>query len=56
MSRTGHANAVLKDAVEVAEWEARWPRRWRWIAGDISIVAFTASTIGILAAFVFHFE
>lgn len=34
---TRHANAVLKDAVEVVEWKARWPRRWRWIAGGISM-------------------
>jgi len=46
MSRTRHANAALKDAIELVEWDARWPRRWRRIAGGISIVAFTASTLG----------
>jgi hypothetical protein len=56
MSRTRHANAALEDAVELAEWEARWPRRWRRIAGGISIVTFTASSLGILAAFVFDSE
>lgn len=52
MSRTRHANAALEDAVEHTQWDARWPRRWRRIAGAVAIVAFTASTIGILAAFV----
>ncbi|WP_255152915.1 hypothetical protein [Halorarius halobius] len=56
MSRTRHANAALEDVVKLVEWEARWPRRWRRIAGGVSIVAFTASTLGILAAFVFDSE
>lgn len=56
MSRTRHANAALEDAIELVEWEARWPRRWRRIAGGVSIMAFTASTLGILAAFVFDSE
>lgn len=56
MSRTRHANAALVDAVELAAWEARWPRRWRRVAGGITIVAFTASTIGILSAFMFNSE
>lgn len=38
MSRTRHANAALEDAVELVEWDARWPRRWRRIAGGVSIV------------------
>lgn len=56
MSRTRYANAVLVDAVDLAEWEARWPRRWRRVAGGISLVAFTASTLGIVSAFVFNSE
>ncbi|MFA9516895.1 hypothetical protein ACERIT_06715 [Halopenitus sp. H-Gu1] len=56
MSRTRHANAALEEAVELTEWEARWPRRWRRIAGGVSVVAFTVSTLGILAAFVFNSE
>ena len=56
MSRTRHANAALAGAVDLAEWEARWPRRWRRAAGGISIVAFTASTLGIISAFAFDSE
>lgn len=46
----------LEETVDPAEWEARWPRRWRRVTGGIAIVAFTASTIGILAASVFDSE
>lgn len=56
MSRTRHANAALEDAVELVEWEARWPRRWRRVAGGVSIAAVAASTLGILAAVVFAAE
>lgn len=56
MSRTRHANAALVDAVDLAEWDARWPRRWRRAAGVVSTVAFTASALGIISAFVFDFE
>ncbi|MFC6862827.1 hypothetical protein ACFQGE_05060 [Halomicroarcula sp. GCM10025817] len=56
MSRTRYANAALADAVDFAEWEARWPRRWRRVAGGISLVAFTVSTLGIISAFVFNSE
>lgn len=56
MSHTRHANAALADAVDLAEWEARWPRRWRRVAGGISIVAFTVSTLGIIFAFAYDSE
>jgi hypothetical protein len=56
MSRTRYANAAIADTVDLAEWEARWPRRWRRVAGGISLVAFTASTLGIVSAFVFNSE
>lgn len=56
MSRTRHANAALEDTVALADWGARWPRRWRRVAGGVSMVAFTFSALGILAAFVFDAE
>ena len=56
MSRTRHANAALTDTADLAEWEARWPRRWRRVAGGVSIMAFTASTIGVISAFAFDSE
>lgn len=56
MSRTRHADAVLEGATESTEWEARWPRRLRRIAGGVSIAAFAASTVGVLSALVFDTE
>lgn len=53
MSRTRSANAALEDTVELVAWEARWPQRWRRIAGGISVLAFTVSTVGIVSAFAF---
>jgi len=56
MSRTRHADAILERATEFAEWEARWPRRWRRVAGGVMIFAFTVSTVGFLAVFGFGLE
>jgi len=56
MSRTRHADAFLEEATEFGEWEARWPRQWRRVAGGVMICAFTASTIGFLAVFAFGLE
>ena len=56
MSRTRHADAILEGATEFAEWEARWPRRWRRVAGGVMICAFTASTVGFVAVFGFGIE
>jgi MFS family permease len=56
MSRTRHADAVLEGATEVVEWEARWPRRWRRVAGAVSVVTFAASAVGFVAAFGFGVE
>ena len=56
MSRTRHANAALNQSVELVEWEARWPRRWRRTGGAVSILAFTISILGLFAAFVFNAE
>lgn len=56
MSRTRHANAALGNAVELVEWEARWPGRLRRAAGAIAIVSFTLSIFGLFAALVFDSE
>jgi len=53
MSRTRHADAFLEEATEFGEWEARWPRQWRRVAGGVMICAFTASTVGFIAVFGF---
>ncbi|MFC6942560.1 hypothetical protein ACFQE8_21770 [Salinirubellus sp. GCM10025818] len=56
MSRTRYADAILEGATEFAEWEARWPRRWRRVAGGVMICAFTASTVGFVSVFGFGIE
>lgn len=56
MSRTRYADAVLEGATDLAEWEARWPRRWRRVAGGVSVGAFAAGTVGIVAVFAFGVE
>jgi MFS family permease len=56
MSRTRHANAALDGALELAAWEARWPREWRRVAAGVSIAAFAVSAVGIVAAFAFGSE
>jgi hypothetical protein len=56
MSRTRHADAALDGTTELAAWEARWPRRWRRVAGGVAVVAFTTSTLGVLAAVLFETE
>lgn len=56
MSRTRNADAILEDSTDIAEWEARWPRRWRRVAGGVAIAAFILSTVGIVSAFVFATE
>jgi hypothetical protein len=56
MSRTRYADAILEGATEFAEWEARWPRRWRRVAGGVMICAFTASTVGFVAVLGFGLE
>ena len=56
MSRTRHADAILEGATGVVEWEARWPRRWRRVAGGVMICAFTVGTVGFVAVFGFGIE
>lgn len=56
MSRTRYVQHLV-DAGDVEfEWEARWPPRWRRVASVVSILAFSGSAIGIIAAFGFGFE
>jgi hypothetical protein len=37
MSRTRHADAALEETTQSAEWEARYPRRWRQVALVVAI-------------------
>jgi len=45
MSRNRYAAAVLTDAEEIAQWEARWPRRWRRVAVGGAVVTSIASPL-----------
>ena len=56
MSRNRHAAAVLTDAEEIAQWEARWPRRWRRIAVGGAIVTGVAGLAGLVAQFAFDVD
>lgn len=48
MSRTRHADAALAGATDLAEWEARWPRRLR--RAGVGVAAFAVSAVGLVAA------
>jgi hypothetical protein len=54
MSRTRHANAVTVDAAELAEWEARWPRRWRRLAVGAMLLGLAGALVAIVAQVVFR--
>lgn len=56
MSRSRHAVYVLEDALELVEWEARWPARWRKLGTVILIVTFGLGAIGAVSVFVFSSE
>jgi hypothetical protein len=53
LSRSRYAMAVLTDAEEFAQWEARWPRRWRYLSLVGMVVAVVAGGVGIIVQFVF---
>ena len=56
MSRTRYAAVGLAGADDRAQWEARWPRRWRRIALGAVVVSFVVGGIGIVADIVFGVE
>jgi len=56
MSRNRYAAAVLTDAEEIAQWEARWPRRWRRVAVGGAVVTSIASLAGLVAQFAFDVD
>ena len=56
MSRTRYTKHLV-DADDIEfEWEARWPSRWRRVATAVSILAFSVSAIGTIAAIGFGIE
>lgn len=56
MSRTRHTAAVLAEAEEFAQWEARWPQRRRRLAAGGMAIAGVAGVGGLAARFVFGIE
>lgn len=53
LSRSRYATAVLADSEEFAQWEARWPRRWRYLSVAGMVVAMVVGGVGIIIQFVF---
>jgi len=38
MSRTRHAAAALEGSDDLAQWEARWPPRWRRVSVGVAVI------------------
>jgi len=53
MSRTRYATAALAESDEFAQWEARWPERWRHFALGGMVVAGVLGIGGLVFRFVF---
>lgn len=53
MSHTRYADWTTRDAVELAVWEARWPKRWRQAAIAVVFVSFVAGAVGVGAETLF---
>ena len=53
MSRNRYTTAALADSTEIIEWEARWPKRWRWVSIGAMGIAIIGGTAGIIAQVVF---
>ncbi|MCO8244791.1 MULTISPECIES: hypothetical protein [unclassified Haladaptatus] len=53
MSRNRYSTAALADSTEIIEWEARWPKRWRWFSVGAMGIAIIGGTAGIIAQVVF---
>lgn len=49
MSQNRHAEAVLADATEFTQWEARWPLQWRQFSVGAMILAFGSLLVAIIA-------
>ncbi|CQH49939.1 uncharacterized protein HHUB_1576 [Halobacterium hubeiense] len=56
MSHTRYADWTTRDAVELAAWEARWPKRWRQAAIAVVLVSFVAGAGGVGAEALFGVE
>lgn len=53
MSQNRHATAVLGDATEYVQWEARWPSRWRRFSTGALILSMVSVTVAVVAQFAF---
>lgn len=56
LSRSRYATAVLADSEEYAQWEARWPRHWRYLSVAGMVIAMAVGTVGIIVQFVFGID
>lgn len=53
MSRTRHAAAALEGVDDIAQWEARWPPRWRHVSIGGAVVGGIAGVAGMIAQLAF---
>lgn len=53
MSRTRHADAATANATDLAEWEARWPKRWRQAGIAVVLASVVVGAAGVLAEYRF---
>lgn len=56
MSRSRYTKAVLSETVELAQWEARLPQRWRYVAIAGMVVTGILGISGLIAEFAFGID
>ena len=56
MSRSRYTEAVLSETVELAQWEARLPRRWRYLAIAGMVLTGILGVGGLIAEFAFGID
>ena len=56
MSRSRYTEAVLGETVELAQWEARLPRRWRYLAIGGMVLTGILGIVGLIAEFAFGID
>ena len=56
MSRSRYTEAVLSETVELAQWEARLPQRWRYVAIAGMVVTGILGISGLIAEFAFGID
>jgi hypothetical protein len=56
MSRSRYTKAVLSETVELAQWEARLPQRWRYVAIAGMVATGILGISGLIAEFAFGID